>query len=256
MKTYEEIMAAVKEQHENVKTHRPDLKVLMTMLVGSQNYGIAHENSDIDTMSLILPPLEHIATLKDPVSSEYEVNDGKCCYKDIRMALNLLIKTSPNSIEWFCSDYVVCDPNYEPLLSAFFSKENRKNFLYCDRMHMGYACKGMACQLKNRNMSNGKKYSHALRVRDMWISFMYGDTDNILKFRSEKTRKLAAEVKLKDDLTYQIKSEEIANEIGDLLAKYFEYRVHDEREDKNRKAVNNFQKEILKTYLQRELENV
>ena len=86
-------------------------------------------------------------------------------------------------------------------------------------MAMGKSCKGMANNLKNRNMPAGKKYSHALRVKDMWESYILGETDNILKFRKEETRELALKAKLDgmNDEEYQRLSEEISNEINESI---------------------------------------
>lgn len=61
---------------------------------------------------------------------------------------------------------------------------------------MANACKGMTYQLKNRNMPLGKKYSHALRIRDMWLNYITCNTDNILKFNNEQDRIDAHNAKL------------------------------------------------------------
>ncbi len=221
MKTKEEILEIV-EKHHNIAINymnRTKGTVVMTVLVGSQNYGLEHKDSDVDTYSFVLPPLGEIAGVKDPVATEVELKDGKCCIKDIRVALNLLIKTNPNSVEWFCSDYVVYNSVYERLMKRYINEKTRDKFLYCDIFQMGNACAGMSYQLKNRNMPVGKKFSHALRVRDMWTSYLCGETENILKFREEETRKRAFAAKLSKNEEYQKLSEEVSNEIADSVAK-------------------------------------
>ena len=54
----ERIIAAV-WRHHNAVAHKGYL-VVMTSLVGSQNYDLDHENSDIDTFSLVYPPLQDL----------------------------------------------------------------------------------------------------------------------------------------------------------------------------------------------------
>ena len=51
----EKILEEVKKKHKLVLSRGEN--VIFTALVGSQNYGLANENSDIDTYSFILPSL-------------------------------------------------------------------------------------------------------------------------------------------------------------------------------------------------------
>ena len=54
----------------------------MTSLVGSQNYDLDDELSDIDTYSLVYPPILDIANAKDPYCGMFELKDGHCNIKD------------------------------------------------------------------------------------------------------------------------------------------------------------------------------
>ena len=221
MKTDREIMDAVIKHHRFVEDKIEPMTVVMTSLIGSQNYGLAHEYSDVDTCSFVLPTIEQLSYGFEPISKEYEVDDGKCIVKDIRVALNLLIKTNPNSIEWFCSSYVHYNEQYSDLIDSYINIKNRNKFLYASPYNMVNACKGMTYQLKNRNMPLGKKYSHALRVRDMWINYAAQNTKDILKFREEKTRQDAYNAKLSIDYTDEEllrKYSEITQEMGEFSA--------------------------------------
>ena len=254
MRTQEEIMEAIQNHHNSVVDYvgRRNGDVLMTVLIGSQNYDIAGEESDIDTYSFVLPSIGEIAALRDPMGFEYELKDGKCCVKDMRTALNLLMKTNPNSIEWFCSDYNIYNSNYEHMLKKFFDKKHRSEFLYCDLFQMENSCRGMAKQLKNRNMPAGNKYSHALRVRDMFVSYMLGDTDNILKFRNEETRLIAAEAKRCEDKSkdeeFQQKSEEVADEISKMIEEFNNTLPNDNKlaiqQNKNKATIGHLQSSL------------
>ena len=73
----------------------------MTVLIGSQNYGLDSKDSDIDTFSFVMPSLNDLITGKPPLSFEMDTDDGKCSVKDYRLAFNLLRKPSPNSVECF-----------------------------------------------------------------------------------------------------------------------------------------------------------
>jgi len=165
------IMQAVKMHHDFIK----DLghEVVMTMLIGSQNYRLDNDTSDYDTFTLILPSERDLYLGREPMSGEIEVEDGKCMYKDIRLALNLLKKTSPNSVECFTGQYRYYEPKYMPILTKYLDNENTLNkMVHCNYEHMLYAMAGMAHQLTKRNMPAGKRYSHALRLYSMKDNFL------------------------------------------------------------------------------------
>lgn len=176
-----EIMQAIKMHHDFIKER--NYEVVMTMLIGSQNYELSNETSDYDTFTFILPSERDLYLGREPVSGEVEVADGKCMYKDIRLALNLLKKTSPNSIECFASKYCYYEPTYASILTKYLDNESVLNkMLHCNYGHMLYAIAGMAHQLTKRNMPAGKRYSHALRLYSMKDNFLnFTDTSQLLK---------------------------------------------------------------------------
>ena len=167
-----DIMSAVKHHHGLVEDK--GFEVVMTVLIGSQNYKLDTENSDIDTFSFILPSVTDLAVAAVPKSGEFEVEDGKCMYKDIRLALNLLKKTSPNSVECFLGKYRYYNPVYAGILEKYLDNETILNYMiHCNYSHMLYAMAGMAHhQLTKRNMPAGKRYSHALRLYSMSDTFL------------------------------------------------------------------------------------
>ena len=189
MNDEKKIYEALNAHHQYVidKGFRP----LMTVLVGSQNYGLATENSDYDTYSFVLPTLEDIATLKDPVSKTIEFRDGHINIKDIRIGLNLLKKTNPNSVEWFETPYKVFEPGSE-WLGSFPSFAFR-----CNTKNMMDAIGGMAYQLTKRNMSPGKRLAHILRMHCMVYNYMTS-TASLLSI-TEEERNLAMQAKLDPD---------------------------------------------------------
>ena len=161
----------VKEHHEFIKNL--GYEAVMTVLIGSQNYALDNDNSDYDTFTFILPSECDLYLGNDPKSGEFEVADGKCMYKDIRLALNLLKKTSPNSLECFVSRRRYYEPTYADILTKYLDNENTLNkMLHCNYEHMLYAIAGMAHQLTKRNMPAGKRYSHELRLYSLSENFL------------------------------------------------------------------------------------
>lgn len=176
-----DIMEAVKRHHQWVKDK--GYETVMTVLIGSNNYNLDTPESDIDTFTFVLPSEEDLAFACEPDSGEFEVEDGKCMYKDIRLALNLLKKTSPNSVECFVGTYKYYEPKYTTILEKYLDNEYILNkMVHCNYSHMLYAMAGMAHQLTKRNMPAGKRYSHTLRLYSMKDNFLnFTDTSQLLK---------------------------------------------------------------------------
>lgn len=185
------IREVLMKHHEAVRSFGN--KPVMTVLVGSQNYGLATENSDYDTFTFILPKIDDIATLKDPISKTHEDEYGHINIKDIRLALNLLKKTSPNSVECFASKYYVVEPGFADLIEV----ARDPILLRCDTHHMMSAIGGMAHQLTKRNMSPGKRLSHILRMHCM--VYNYFDLNKDILSMTEEEQKLAMKAKLDPD---------------------------------------------------------
>lgn len=163
----------------------PGYQHIMTVLVGSQNYNLDSENSDIDTYSFVAPKIEDLIYGKEPISKEYNVEDGKCVVKDIRLGLNLLRKPSPNSVECFVSEYKYYEPIYKDILQ-FYLNEAIQLMIYANYKNMVDAIAGTARGLHGRNMTEGKKFAHCLRLKEMYERYLdsHYKPNELLKLRT------------------------------------------------------------------------
>lgn len=204
------IYKALELHHSAVsKNYKP----IMTVLVGSQNYGLDTEKSDYDTCTFVLPSPTDIATLRDPVSTTQEDELGHITIKDIRLGLNLLKKTSPNSVEWFATKYRYVEScfgkylNFDPFI------------LRCNTRHMIKAIDGLAHQLGKRNVSDGKRLSHILRMECMIRKYFEVDSDILSMY--EPQRELALKAKRDPDNPLWrlecIKHEEIVHQLANSV---------------------------------------
>ena len=248
------------DTHEAVKRHHclveeKGYEVVMTVLVGSQNYELDVESSDVDTFSFVMPSFEDLALAREPVSGEFEVEDGKCMYKDMRLALNLLKKTSPNSVECFVSYYQYHNPKYEMVLYKYLSNENGylNKMVHCNHSHMLYACAGMAHQLTKRNMPAGKRYSHALRLLSMVDVFTTSlDSRSLLTllprdYEEAKYAKRNNEAFLEH--YYNSGCEYVAQKLDKVREEYTNSSFMEHVELEGQKLVKEFQQELFKLYL-------
>ena len=226
--------------------------VVMTSLIGSQNYRLNTENSDYDTFSLILPSFEDLALARDPIAGEFEVEDGKCMYKDVRVALNLLKKPSPNSLEVFFSDYMYINPQYIQVFNDYLKYPPHAQYMmHCNYQHMIDACVGMTAQLAKRNMPSGKKLSHAIRMKNMlpyYLDNLYAR--DILKIHDLEDLSLARKVKTITNENFDGLCLKIADYLHLIGNEFHKTEKHTEIEKLGIAYVEQFQFEILNTYLE------
>lgn len=250
----EDLLSKVKQHHCIVEDHLPQYSLVMTVLIGSNNYHLDTPDSDIDTFTFILPSAEDLAFAREPRSGEFEVEDGKCMYKDIRLALNLLKKTSPNSVECFVGKYRYYEPKYQDIVKKYLENRSTLNLMaHCNYGHMLYAMAGMAHQLTKRNMPAGKRYSHALRLYSMVDVFTESlDTTYLLELLP---RDYEEAYKAKRDQNTALDSyyDEQCNTVSALLDKrkeefeLSEFKVS--VQEKGLRLIEDFQKELMQYYL-------
>ena len=76
-------------------------RILGIFLYGSQNYGFATENSDIDSRVIIIPSFEDFCLKKEWVSKTINMENGeKVDIKDIRLFRENLLKQNINFMEY------------------------------------------------------------------------------------------------------------------------------------------------------------
>lgn len=92
-------------------------KWFVICLQGSQNYGMADEESDIDSKVLLIPSLEDIALNRPAISHTLEMPDNKehvdC--KDVRDYFKIFRKSNINFVEILFTDYWIVNNRYYDL---------------------------------------------------------------------------------------------------------------------------------------------
>lgn len=208
----QKIYEALNAHHNKVKEK---YHVVMTVLCGSQNYGLDTKSSDYDTFTFVLPSVADMAMLKEPVSTMTEDEYGHIEIKDIRLALNLLKKTSPNSVEWFATGYRIIEPEYTNLFDTYITPET----LRCNTKHMMAAIGGLAHQLTKRNIPPGKRYSHLLRMECMVDNYYNLQSDILSLTGVERIKALKAKM-LQNTPFYDGKCFECEQRIKEKIESY------------------------------------
>lgn len=115
-KTDNEIMNRLYDHLEFALNKYPDKDWFVIALQGSQNYGVADENSDIDSKLLILPNMKDLVLDKAAVSHTVVLpNDEHCDVKDTRNYFHIFRKSNINFVEILFTDYWIVNPKYQDL---------------------------------------------------------------------------------------------------------------------------------------------
>ena len=249
----EAILAAVKLHHDAVAAR--GYLVVLTSLIWSQNYDLDDKDSDIDTFSFVFPPLSDLCMAVEPRAELFNLDDGHCEIKDVRTALNLLRKASPNSIEYFTSKYKIYNPIFEDILKSYLYDNTKLwNMVHCNYNHMLYSIAGMALQLCERNMPAGKKFSHILRLDNMYYHFMNSpNAAAVIEMRMGGDRDLALAAKRdtikENEQEYDDQCKQIAIKLG-LYKESFDINEEQERiQQYGLSLIDSLQWKLLKKYL-------
>lgn len=113
-------LSRVKEHYDYVCEKYGKDNVLGVFLYGSQNYGLATEESDVDTKAILIPTLWDIAANKQPVSKELHLENGEHIeVKDIRLMCEMWKKQNINFVEILFTEYRVLNPDYTDIFKKF-----------------------------------------------------------------------------------------------------------------------------------------
>lgn len=100
---------------------------LGTFLIGSQNYLLDTDKSDVDSISLFVPTVEQLAAMspKDGMLSSIYLYEGENLYfKDIRQYISELKGMSMNALEVLVTDFKEVNPDYNILAPLFKRSED------------------------------------------------------------------------------------------------------------------------------------
>ena len=110
--TDEWIMDRVREHYDEACQYYPEERIIGIFYNGSANYGLDCENSDVDTKCLIVPTIEEISKLKEPVSHTHiRANNEHIDFKDIREYIKTFKKQNLNFLEILFTPYYILSEN-------------------------------------------------------------------------------------------------------------------------------------------------
>lgn len=134
-------------------------QIIGVFLYGSQNYGLATENSDVDTKVVIIPTLEDLCSKKAGFVKEYKYNDEKVIVMDLIHYVDNLKKQNINYIETLFTEYCWVNPNHAWIWDAFI--EIRGHIVGYDENKTIQSMGHQALHTLKQDSGNPKKYAMA-----------------------------------------------------------------------------------------------
>ena len=183
---YEKVQKRVEEHYKYLIDK--GYEVAGIFLVGSYNYGLEYEKSDVDTKAIIIPSVREVLFNSKPISKTIILENGEHIeVKDIREMIKCLKKQNLNFLEILFTKYFVFNPKYENILRPLFKYREKiacydvKASINCARGMIYKKRKNMEKE-RPGNIENFQKYGydckelhHILRMVDFLEKFCSGE---------------------------------------------------------------------------------
>ena len=165
MENKEQLLATVKTHMEYAAAQSGRVH-MFAALYGSQNYGIATPESDVDTKVWLMPRLRDLALAEKPYSKELHYEGAHVEGKDYRLMLGELRKQNMNFLETIFTPYKVVNPNYQWVYDTLYV--NREAIARMNVSRGAHAFMGHMYNMYNRfkRDENPKQVAHLMRLYD------------------------------------------------------------------------------------------
>lgn len=142
--------------------HRP----IYGALYGSQNYGIATPDSDVDTKVWLMPTFRDLYTAAKPYSKELHYEGAHVEAKDFRLMIGELKKQNMNFLKTIFTPYYWCGNSYKTEFE--YLRNNRELVARYDVNRGAHAFMGHMHNMYNRfkRDENPKNIAHIMRLYD------------------------------------------------------------------------------------------
>lgn len=147
-------------------------------LYGSQNYGLATEESDVDTRIVVLPTLDDVLMGNQGISKTLTLPNGEHIeVKDIRLMFDMLRKQDVCSLEILFTKYRILNSKYENNLQRIFDKAEM--IAHYDNYRCASSLLGMIFENRKRfgkpdewHEYDGKALAHMDRMHEFIKRFL------------------------------------------------------------------------------------
>jgi predicted nucleotidyltransferase len=185
---YNKIMIRLHEHYLESLQYFPEDQIVGCFLQGSQNYGLDHEESDVDTKLIVVPSFKDICLNRKPVSTTHvRANDEHTDWKDVRLYMETFRKQNLNFLEILFTDFYIINPIYQEQWMRLV--EHREEIARMNPYRAVKSMKGIGLEkyhaMEHRYPSkadiidkygyDGKQTSHQIRVWDYLRRYIAGE---------------------------------------------------------------------------------
>lgn len=110
-RVWQHLARAISRYEMQEKCNQNDWFVIAA--VGSMNYNLFDESSDVDTKLLVFPSVANIIFKEKQFSKTMNIDEEICEVKDIRKYFRIMEKANINFLEILATDYYIVNPMYE-----------------------------------------------------------------------------------------------------------------------------------------------
>lgn len=218
----EKVMFRLQEHYDYLKNFYNEDNILGIFLYGSQNYGFATDESDVDTKAIIVPSFEEICLQKNWLSKEhhYPVTDEHIEVKDIRAFVENWKKQNINFIEILYTEYYIINPKYEALFKKYFI-DYKEEIAHYDEKKAVMSISHQAIHTLRQDMTDKKKLHNAIRLLHFLQKYLAGYDYSSCLYLTGELHNYLWSIKYEDDFLTEggrrEKAEEVLQKLQELI---------------------------------------
>lgn len=214
------ISDAIKEHYQAViKYGIPEDRILGVFLYGSQNYGCALPDSDVDTKAIFIPSLEEAVLNKQMTNHEIHLANGEHCeVMDIRHLIDNFKKQNINFVEVLYTEYCYINPKYEQIWREYFI-DNRERISHYDISKTVMSISGQAIHTLKQDKEDGKKIGNGKRLYYFLNHYLNGYSYGECLYPDSETLKVILDLKALAKAGYKVFGSFEADELIEKFTK-------------------------------------
>lgn len=179
------IFKRLKQHYNRVK--EDGYNILFIALQGSQNYGLDNENSDVDSIAVVLPTLNEISLNQPPISRTIKLDNECIDIKDVRLISHQWIKQNTQYLQILFTEFKIVAKEYRDFYNQLIQMNEdivtiNRTHLYRNIIGIGTACyrdfysKGLGKRYKGKNLY------HLIR-----LTCLFDNLNNNLSYKDSLT---------------------------------------------------------------------